>query len=411
MRWHNAKIKDIYNSKAQSNASYKESMANDRYKNKHKRNNNDKAIANYIPPFDAMILAENIDTLKLSDDLTLKLKSGKVETLLDVTKRCERDFFRIPTFNKKNLFELRGSLQARKLALRPMPPREEKSETEGEAKPAQPNQQGQKPQQNKGQAGNKPADPNRQGDKNNQNNKQAPQGGNKNNKFGEQKGGQPQQNKQNNNAQNKGQLGQQNKQNNNAQGKGQNANPQQKGNKQQPLQRTKDNKVNPKDRNKNKNKRDDGITEAKTKAAREKLRPQKQPVKIPSDLYLKINKNGKWGFMDRKGRVVVEPIYDEVFNYKDDICCVELNERYGYINRQGEEIAPTIYEVASSFSEGYASVCKGGAYGYINAENEVIVDFKFEAATSVIEGNSRVKKDGKWGELFIDNPEEIRWIV
>ncbi|HHU43197.1 MAG: WG repeat-containing protein [Bacillota bacterium] len=135
-----------------------------------------------------------------------------------------------------------------------------------------------------------------------------------------------------------------------------------------------------------------------------------KPKKAPADIYVKFNKGGKWGFTDRNGKVVIPPQFDEVFSYKEDLCCVEKDERFGFIDREGVEVVPIIYECALSFSEGLACVFKGGKCGYINKENEVVIDFQFDAGTSVENGKCHIKRDEKWGELTISDPANIRWI-
>ena len=52
--------------------------------------------------------------------------------------------------------------------------------------------------------------------------------------------------------------------------------------------------------------------------------------------YFAFEKDGKWGFADYKGNVVIEPQYEE----------------------------------AKAFSNGYAGVKKDGKWGFINAENQ-----------------------------------------
>ena len=89
----------------------------------------------------------------------------------------------------------------------------------------------------------------------------------------------------------------------------------------------------------------------------------------------------------------------------------EKDNRFGFIDREGNEVIPIEYDCALSFSEGYACVYKNNKCGYINKNNEIVVDFRFDAGTHVIDGSCRVKKDRQMGELFIDNPEEIRWII
>ena len=143
-----------------------------------------------------------------------------------------------------------------------------------------------------------------------------------------------------------------------------------------------------------------------------------QPAPEKQDAYVKINRGGKWGFKDRSGKMVIEPVYDEVFTFHDDLCCVEKEEKFGYINRNGEIVIPIEYDCAMSFSEGYACVYKRDKCGYVNAKNEVVVDIAFDAGTPVVNGECRVKKDGKWGEMHLIassdgavHTGEIRWIT
>ncbi|HQC55263.1 MAG TPA: WG repeat-containing protein [Clostridia bacterium] len=150
---------------------------------------------------------------------------------------------------------------------------------------------------------------------------------------------------------------------------------------------------------------------ASPKAPRKMPKPTPTPVVHDKDIYIKINLNGKWGFENRNGKVMIEPAYDEVFNFKEDLCCVMNDDKYGYIDRKGNVVIPLEYDLGASFSEGYACVYRGEKCGYINKENEVIVDFEFDAGTPVEDNECRVKKDGRWGELHLDDPESVRWII
>ncbi len=136
------------------------------------------------------------------------------------------------------------------------------------------------------------------------------------------------------------------------------------------------------------------------------------------DRYIKINKQGKWGFVDRQGKEVVKTIYDNVFSFNEELCCVEKNELFGYINRKGEEVVPIQYDCACSFSEGLACVFKKDLCGYIDKQNNVIIDFSFNAGTPFEEGTARVKREGKWAEIRLKHPKQpeegaeyiLRWI-
>lgn len=168
--------------------------------------------------------------------------------------------------------------------------------------------------------------------------------------------------------------------------------------------------------NKDKNERFVPVTEKSTKAEHEKLRPKKSKVEYYTDSYVKMNKNGKWGFMTRDGKEVIEAKFDDVSVFKEDLCCVEINGKMGYINREGAFVIEPQYDLAMSFSEGLANVYRGETCGYIDKENNVVVEFRFDAGTAFTDGSCRVKKDGKWGELYFIEKDgartaEIRWII
>ncbi|MDD4315706.1 MAG: WG repeat-containing protein [Clostridia bacterium] len=312
-------------------------MANNRYKKKKRP-----PESNYVPPFDRQILDEPVSNLNFRAENTLSLlEGGGLKTIGDVLKREEKDFYKIFTFKKRNLLDVKGAIRARNLSLKPTEVVEEKK-TEGEElaviKP--PRAQSRDGQNRDGQ--------NRDGQR-----RQGPSS------------------QQNQQGQRQSRPGDRNDRNN-AQGKDR------RGGRKQ-----------------------DAVKEA----------PKKQAPPEPQDIYIKVNKGGKWGFSDRSsGEIVIEPVYDEVFSFKEDLCCVEKDELFGFINREGAEIIPIIYECALSFSEGLACIYKGGKCGYINAQNEVVIDFKFDAGTSFEEGSCRIKRDGKWGELRLETPSEVRWI-
>ena len=74
--------------------------------NRHRFNNRKKKPyldESYVPPFDAGVLGQGLDYLKISDTVTEKLTGAGITTIFEVVRREERDFYRIPTFDKRNL--------------------------------------------------------------------------------------------------------------------------------------------------------------------------------------------------------------------------------------------------------------------------------------------------------------------
>lgn len=51
-----------------------------------------------------------------------------------------------------------------------------------------------------------------------------------------------------------------------------------------------------------------------------------------------VSKNGKWGFVDRTGNLVIEMMYDSVLYFQDGVAAVELGGEYFYIDKWGNKI-------------------------------------------------------------------------
>ena len=59
---------------------------------------------------------------------------------------------------------------------------------------------------------------------------------------------------------------------------------------------------------------------------------------------------------------------EEVYPFKEGLALVCQNGKYGFISKKGEMVIPCKYELATDFSEGLAVVRLGGKYGYVNKQ-------------------------------------------
>ena len=48
-----------------------------------------------------------------------------------------------------------------------------------------------------------------------------------------------------------------------------------------------------------------------------------------------VKKNGKWGFINTKGDLVIPCEYDFAYSFSNGVALVELNNKYGYIDKYG----------------------------------------------------------------------------
>ena len=115
--------------------------------------------------------------------------------------------------------------------------------------------------------------------------------------------------------------------------------------------------------------------------------------------------NGKYGFIDKSGKVVIPIKYDDAWSFSEGLAEVSLNWKYGFIDKSGKVIIPIKYDYAWSFSEGLAKVTLNWKYGFIDKSGKVIIPIKYDDAWAFSEGLAKVKLNGKWG--FIDKTGKV----
>ncbi len=109
---------------------------------------------------------------------------------------------------------------------------------------------------------------------------------------------------------------------------------------------------------------------------------------------------GKRGLIDKSGKEVVKPKYDETGNFRESLLPVKLDGKWGYIDKSGKEVVKPKYDRATDFSGGLAMVNLDDKYGFIDKTGKEIVKPKYDRAHDFSGGLAMVKLDGKYG--FID---------
>lgn len=113
------------------------------------------------------------------------------------------------------------------------------------------------------------------------------------------------------------------------------------------------------------------------------------------------SKDGKYYLLNETGQKVTETAYDDVKLFAtDEYAAVELNGKWGFIDTDGNIVIEPMYENAYSFNNGLGAVCSGGKWGYITEDNELVIDYAFDDAGAMNSaGNAFVKQNGVWNIL------------
>jgi hypothetical protein len=92
----------------------------------------------------------------------------------------------------------------------------------------------------------------------------------------------------------------------------------------------------------------------------------------------KVKKDGKYGYVDYKGKEVLPCSYeyaDETFDASTGTANVYQNGKFGVIDYNGNEIIPCIYDKRIRFAEGIALVEKDGMEFYIDNKGKYVLSY------------------------------------
>jgi len=110
---------------------------------------------------------------------------------------------------------------------------------------------------------------------------------------------------------------------------------------------------------------------------------QEEGDKIPrhfSEGLAQIEKNGKWGYIDKTGKVVIKPQFEYAAQFSEGLAKIKTKEGWSYIDNTGSVIIEPKFKSASEFSEWlawvYANNINGG--GYINKSGEFIIGLQIK---------------------------------
>jgi hypothetical protein len=108
-----------------------------------------------------------------------------------------------------------------------------------------------------------------------------------------------------------------------------------------------------------------------------------------------IQQDGKWGFINRTGEVVIKPRFDGVIGFSDGLAAATVDKKMRYIDKTGKEVLQAHeFESASAFQEGMAAVAvlKDGVktWGFIDKEGKIAVKPKFSYVWGFREGLAAV---------------------
>jgi hypothetical protein len=103
------------------------------------------------------------------------------------------------------------------------------------------------------------------------------------------------------------------------------------------------------------------------------------------------NKDGRWGYLDRQGLVVIPAQFSFAYDFSEGLACVQTAEGCGYIDKAGVFVIKPVFDSAENFSEGLAPVCQKECWGYIDKSGKLVLKPQYSAASPFSEGLAYVE--------------------
>lgn len=124
--------------------------------------------------------------------------------------------------------------------------------------------------------------------------------------------------------------------------------------------------------------------------------------------------DGKHGAIDRAGKLVIEPQYDQALHFAGGMARVSLNGKVGYVDAAGTLLISPKATISigtgdfaaerslaalieSDFSEGLAAYRLDGRYGYVDTEGKIVIAPQFEQVDLFRDGLAIVRVNGRYG--------------
>ena len=151
---------------------------------------------------------------------------------------------------------------------------------------------------------------------------------------------------------------------------------------------------------------------------------------------------GRWGFIDRAGRVLGDERFDDAEPHREGLAQVRRGDRWGYVDEKGQVVGELRFESAFPFDGGMACVVLPGGRasfvnrqlallgegwrtafaptegigvfetdegkrGFVDAEGRFLGDSPFDGAFDFSEGTAPARKGKRWGYVDTDG----RWAI
>lgn len=129
---------------------------------------------------------------------------------------------------------------------------------------------------------------------------------------------------------------------------------------------------------------------------------------------------GKYGIIDKTGKWIVEAQYPHINFFTEDLASVVSDGKLGFMDKTGKWVIEPRFDVHNRnkkygqwdganarFEEGLACVLSNGKFGYIDKTGKWVIEPQFDEFGNFKDGYATAKKNGKWGVI----DKKGNWVI
>lgn len=121
-----------------------------------------------------------------------------------------------------------------------------------------------------------------------------------------------------------------------------------------------------------------------------------------------VKKNGKWGCIDKTGKLRIKHLYDEATGFtSEDRSAVAINGKFGHIDKSGRVRTPLKYDFASYYNHGISMVRIDDKYGYMDTTGRFITEIIYDEALPFDRVTTTAERLWLRFELSLDGKERF----
>ena len=110
-------------------------------------------------------------------------------------------------------------------------------------------------------------------------------------------------------------------------------------------------------------------------------------VDLVSEGRVPATRDGKSGYLDLQGKVVIPIVYDAGRSFSEGLAAVEKNNKWGYVDRSGRTVIPFAFDEVGQFGNGLAPAKVGTRTGFIDGSGDFSFDLPFSYAPGFLTGD------------------------